>query len=37
MHGAQFPVRKHDVSRAITSEPWKSEKQTLVANSTAFA
>ena len=27
----------HDVSHAITSEPWKSEKQTLVTNSTAFA
>ena len=26
----------HDVSSAITSEPWKSEKQTLVANSTAL-
>ena len=27
----------HDVSHAITSEPWKREKQTLVANSTTFA
>ena len=36
MHVAQFPLRIHNVSRAITSEPWKSEKQTSVANSTAF-
>ena len=34
-HVAQFPF-VHDVSRAITSEPSKSKKKTLVANSTAF-
>ena len=33
---AQLPF-VHDVGRANTSEPSKSEKQTLVANSTAFA
>ena len=37
MHVAQFLFRIHDVSCTITSEPWKSEKQTAVANSTAFA
>ena len=35
-HVAQF-LFVHDVSRANTSEPSKSEKQALVTNSTAFA
>ena len=36
LHVAQFPFVP-DVSCTITSKPLKSEKQTLVANSTAFA
>ena len=33
---SQVSEALHEVSRAITSEPWKSKKQTLVPNSTAL-
>ena len=36
LHVAQFPLCAQCQSCTITSEPSKSEKQTLLANSTAF-